>query len=210
VIFLIKAVLFDFDMTLVDSSYAITEALNTIAEGEGLRTLSREEVLSVIGLPMDVSWVKLWGRYEPEWVDNYRMTFREREYAHIKVFPNTVSLLDQLMARGIPMGVASNRTKVSDAVKAVGFDKYFNCTLGILDVEKAKPEPDMILKGLDILQVAPEDAIYVGDTEADMASAKAANVKGVGMTTGNCDHNTLTSAGAWKTFEDLRDILTLF
>jgi len=207
---LIKAVLFDFDMTLVDSSFAITEAMNAIAEGEGLRFLSREEVLSVIGLPIHESWERLWGRFDPSWVDSYRATFREKEYAGIIPFPNTLSFLEHLMEREIVMGVASNRSKVSDAVEAVGLSQYFRCTLGILDVDKAKPEPDMILKGMEMLNVSPEETIYVGDTEADMISAKSANVRGVGMTTGNFDHRALTSAGAWKTFSDLEEVLTLF
>lgn len=197
-------------MTLVDSSYAITEAMNAIAEGEGLPPLSREDVLSVIGLPIDESWVKLWGRYDPSWVETYRQNFREKEYAKIIPFPNTLFLLDQLVEREVLMGVASNRSKVTDAVAAVGFSQYFRCTLGVLDVDNAKPEPDMILKGMEILEVSPEETIYVGDTEADMMSAKAAKVRGVGMTTGNNDHSSLTRAGAWKTFSDLEEIVALF
>ena len=51
----IGAVLFDFDMTLVDSSYAITECTNLLADAKGLARVTREEILKVIGLPIEES-----------------------------------------------------------------------------------------------------------------------------------------------------------
>ena len=207
---MIKAVLFDFDMTLVDSSYAITEAMNAVAVMEGLKTVSRKEVLTVIGLPMKQSWETLWGAFDPRWTEEYRDNFKKGEYAGIKPFPNTFASLGKLKDMGISLGVASNRAKVKDVLDATGLSGYFKCMIGILDVEKPKPDPDMILKGLDLLKATKEETLYVGDTDADVISARAAGVRGIGMTTGNFDSGSLMKAGAWKTFSDLKEILTLF
>ncbi len=47
-----RCVIFDFDMTLVDNSYAIRDTMNMVAEQQGLPPVTREQVLSVIGLPI--------------------------------------------------------------------------------------------------------------------------------------------------------------
>ena len=67
-----SCVIFDFDMTLVDSSYAIRDTMNMLAEREGLPEVTREEVLSVIGLPIRDSWMKVWGRFDERWLADFR------------------------------------------------------------------------------------------------------------------------------------------
>ena len=59
----IKAVLFDFDMTLVDSSYAIHHCTNLLASYLGFEEISREKVLSAIGLTIEDSWRMFWGDF---------------------------------------------------------------------------------------------------------------------------------------------------
>lgn len=63
---MIKAVVFDFDMTLADSSYAITDCTNRLAQEHGLRKVTREEVLKTIGMPIRDSWLQLWGEFKEE------------------------------------------------------------------------------------------------------------------------------------------------
>lgn len=204
---MIKAVLFDFDMTLVDSSYAITEGMNHIARKEGLRILTHAEVMSIIGMPIEESWEKIWGRYDEAWLQHYRESFREKEYEGISLYSGTLPLLDDLKAMDIGMGVASNRSKVTDAVRAMGLEEYFLCALGVEDVGMAKPAPDMLLRGMELLRVSPSETLYLGDTEADMAAAVAAGVRGIGMTTGNLDHHELVKAGAWMTLSDISGVM---
>lgn len=207
---MIKAVMFDFDMTLVDSSHAITEGMNFIARKEGLRILTHTEVLAIIGMPIEESWELVWGRYDESWLQHYRESFRETEYKGITLYSGTLPLLNDLRSLGIGLGVASNRSKVTNVVRAVGLEEFFLCTLGLDDVERAKPAPDMILKGMEILGSSPSETLYLGDTEADMAAAVASGVRGIGMTTGNLDQESLVEAGAWLTLSDisgLKDIV---
>ena len=64
----IKAIIFDFDMTLVDTSHAIAYAMNRFAEIMGLRKVSYDEVLATIGLPMEKSLSVLWqGQSQSGW-----------------------------------------------------------------------------------------------------------------------------------------------
>lgn len=200
------AVLFDFDMTLVDSSHAITHCMNGLAESRGLRLLTREEVLSTIGLPIEEAWRVLWGRYDPAWTEEYRARFRGVEQSLLRSFPGTVSVLRSLRERDIRTGVVSNRRFARVAVEATGLVPLADVVVGLEDVERPKPDPQSVLLALDRLGVPPEAAAYVGDTDIDMATARAAGTLGVGMTTGAFDRAGLLAAGASLVLDDLREL----
>lgn len=205
----IKAALFDFDMTLVDSSYAIHRCTNLLAERLGFRSVSREEVLASIGLTIEDSWRSYWGDFRQEWIDYYRANYREEEQAGLRLFPGTVETLSALREMGIKVGVVSNRRYARRPVEYMGLLHLMDVVVGLEDVERAKPEPDPLIKGFGILGITPEDGIYVGDTDIDMRTSVAACTRGVGVTTGNFDADSLKEAGAWKVLDDLRNLISL-
>lgn len=205
-----QCVIFDFDMTLVDSSKAIQDAMNMLAERRGLPSVTREEVLAVIGLPIADSWLKVWGRFEDEWLAEYREHFVQEEFAGMVPFPETFHVLDALKEKGVALGVASNRLSPNRPIEAMGMRGYFSSALGMGDVEKGKPAPDMIVKALEELGFSKEEALYVGDTEGDMEAAAAAGVRSMGLTTGNCTPEVLFAAGAWKVGGSLKELLPLW
>ena len=59
----ITAVIFDFDMTLVDSAHAVTECMNMLADDKGMRRVSEYEMRALIGLPLEDEWRKLCGYF---------------------------------------------------------------------------------------------------------------------------------------------------
>ncbi|MDD2206043.1 MAG: HAD-IA family hydrolase [Aminobacterium sp.] len=207
---MIKAVVFDFDMTLADSSYAITDCTNRLAQEHGLRKVTREEVLKTIGMPIRDSWLQLWGEFKEEWLTQYRGFFVEQEYAGIRLFPGTVMLLESLRNKGIRLAVASNRQNARPVVESQKLDGFFEHIIGIQDVEHPKPAPDILHKSMELLDAAPEEIFYVGDTDLDMMTSVAAGVRGVGLTTGNFSSHELKNSGAYYTFDKIEDILTLF
>lgn len=203
-------VIFDFDMTLVDSSYAIRDTMNLVAERQELPPVTREQVLSVIGLPIRESWMKVWNRFEEQWLTDFRTLFLEKEFAGIFPFPGTTRVLDSLSAQGVALGIASNRQSPAHPLKFTGLAGYFQSVVGMGDVENAKPAPDMILKGMADLGWGTKDTLFVGDTGDDMAAARGAGVRAVGLTTGNSTPNGLREAGAWKVMNAIEDILLLW
>ncbi|NLD06303.1 MAG: HAD-IA family hydrolase [Synergistaceae bacterium] len=206
----IKAVLFDFDMTLVDSSYAIHHCTNLLASHLGFDQISREKVLSAIGLTIEDSWQMYWGDFRQEWVDFYRANYREEEQARLKLFPNTLSTLERLREMGIKIGVVSNRRFAKRPVEFMGLTPMLDVVVGLEDVERAKPEPDSLLKAFGILGIQPSWGLYAGDTDIDMMTTIAAGCMGIGMTTGNFGKKALSRAGAREVMDDLEEIPLLF
>lgn len=204
-----KGVLFDFDMTLIDSCEAITFCMNLLASDFGLRKLSQKEVLATIGLPIEEAWEKLWGYYDPAWLKRYREGFRNVEESMLKPFPETQRVLTTLHDRGIRMGVVSNRRFTRAIVEKVGLDPFFDVVIGLEQVSRAKPDPEALLLALSSLKIDPEYSCYVGDTPIDMKTANAARIKGIGVQTGAFDRTALLDAGAWLTLDNLDGLLAV-
>ncbi|MCD7952364.1 MAG: HAD-IA family hydrolase [Synergistaceae bacterium] len=205
-----KAVIFDFDMTLADSSYAIHHCSNLLARKFGLKEISREVVLAGIGLPIEDCWRLYWGDFKDEWLSYYRNEFRGVEQTGIRLFPNTVASLEKLRGAGIKTGVVSNRRFARRVLDATELTPYMDVIVGLEDVTNAKPDHEALFKAVGKLGVAAGEAVYVGDTDIDMRTAAAAAVRGVGMTTGNFDEEGLSAAGAWRVCSDLIEVPGLF
>ena len=205
-----KAVIFDFDMTLADSSYAIHHCSNLLARKFGLEEVSREVVLAGIGLPIEDCWRLYWGDFKEEWLGYYRDEFRGVEQTGIRLFPNTVAALEELRAKGVKTGVVSNRRFARRVVDATKLTPYMDVIIGLEDVTNAKPDPEALFKAIGKLGVGADEAVYVGATDIDMKTAVAAAVRGVGVTTGNFGEDGLAAAGAWRVCSDLIEVPGLF
>jgi phosphoglycolate phosphatase len=190
-----RAALFDFDLTLMDTSRAITDCTNAFADKIGLRRVTREEVLRVIGLPIAESWKGLWGRYEEEWLDIYRQNFRDREHEGFHEFPDARNALGRLRENGVKVGVVSNRTFARKAVNQCGIAQMLDIVIGLEDVTNPKPHPEALEKALSLLMAEPGTSFYIGDTDIDMKTAVAAGVTGIGVATGNFSAGELRAAG---------------
>lgn len=205
----VSAVIFDFDMTLADSSWAIHRCTNLLAKEFGLKEVSREKVMEAIGLPIEGCWRLFWGDFRPEWLAFYRAKFRGEEQNGIKPFPNAVPLLEKLRAAGVKTGVVSNRTFARKVIDATGLSPYMDAVVGMEDVKNPKPKPDALYLGIERLGSSAGGTLYVGDTDIDMQTSVAAGVRGVGMTTGNFGAPALKEAGAWRTCGDLIEVAAL-
>ena len=205
-----RFVIFDFDMTLVDSSCAVADTMNLVAAREGLPSVTREQVLSVIGMPIRESWLRIWGRFEERWLADFRQEFLLREFQGIRLFPGTKYVLETLQSLEVGLGIASNRQNPRAPLEAMGLESYFTSVVGMGDVENAKPAPDMIYRGMADLGGEAGNTLVAGDTADDMTAARRAGVRAVGLTTGNFTPASLRDAGAWRVLDSLEEILPIF
>lgn len=206
---MLKLVLFDFDMTLVDSSHAIHYCTNEFARHFGLREIPYEKLLAAIGLPIAKCWADFWGECKPEWIDYYRTALGNRQDSLMRVFPNTVATLEGLRKMGIKVAVASNRVYAERPIENLGLAGCFDGIMGLCDGIAPKPAPDILNISLAKYHVTRDEAIYAGDTDIDIKTAKNAGMKVVGMTTGAFSRQKFEELGADWVCDDLIEILDI-
>nr|WP_321503800.1 HAD family hydrolase [uncultured Dethiosulfovibrio sp.] len=202
-------VLFDFDMTLVDSSQGITDCVNAVASKMGLPSVTKDQVLGIIGIPLETGLHRLWGDYDEAWLAEYRRIFRETEYAGIVPFSDTLPMLEKLRSIGIKVGVATNRQIADPVVRAVGLFDHLDLVMGLGKEYRPKPEPDMILAAMEKLGGNLAETVYVGDTDIDMKTACSAGMRGIGVTSGVFSASQLVDAGAWRILDGVGFLIEL-
>jgi phosphoglycolate phosphatase-like HAD superfamily hydrolase len=74
-------------------------------------------------------------------------------------------------------------------------------------VEHAKPDPDLFIAASNQLGVDVADAVVIGDSEWDLLAARRARALGVGLLTGGYGREELERAGAYRVYEDPRNLL---
>ncbi|MCT4614777.1 MAG: HAD-IA family hydrolase [Marinifilaceae bacterium] len=183
-----KAVIFDLDGTLVDSIYDISDSANIALEknnfpthdiesykkfvGNGVRKLMRD---ALGGNCTEEAFNKCFKEFMEVYADN--CTNKTRPYDGIDNF------LSQLNKRGIKMAVLSN--KVNDLTQKVVkdiFSKYgIENAYGACDSIPRKPDPTGLFKLMDDLDVDKKSCLFVGDSEADIRTAKNAGIKVAGV-----------------------------
>ena len=210
----LKYAIFDFDMTLIDSIVPLLTSANLLAKEFGLREVTYDEVyqaeVSVPNCTFESLWADLWGHYDPQWLEAYQDHLNVEEYKAMELFPTGRETLEALYARNVPMGMASNRDNPRKILKTMGLEHFFQAVVGQFDVVNAKPDPEMLLKTMDLMGAPKDETLYICDSTGDMTASGAAGVKTFAMTTGGHSAETLKSLGAWKTGDRLIEVLDMF
>jgi HAD superfamily hydrolase (TIGR01509 family) len=207
---MLTTLIFDLDMTLVDSLEACTTGANMIAERFGLEPRTDSQVLNALSLPTPQFWISLWGRADPQWMDYFLHEVMPKAGHLVRLYPDTLELLGAAKLKGLLLGLATNRINPWRDLADFGIAKFFDTAVGAGDVPRPKPEPDMIHAVIRQLGVDPSNAIYVGDSIYDMACARGAGVKALGLLQGGSNPESLYLAGADVVRPDLascRDVL---
>lgn len=200
---------FDHDMTIVDSSYAIMEGFNYVARHEGLPEVSHELTMKYIATPLPTFCEGLLGDYRPEWIKLYREFGAKHEAELIRPFDDTVPTLKALRERGIKLAVLSNREYPRLVLERTGLAKYFDEIVGALEPYGKlpyKPNPAMMNELLRHMNIPASKTVYVGDADIDIVTAEAAGVRSIGITTGNFTKEDFALMGAWKSIDTLTEL----
>ncbi len=203
-----RGVLFDLDMTLVDSSEAITATLNAVAAELGLRGVGREEVVPLIGMPLEESMRELWGFCDGGMLSLYRRLFWEHEGSLLRTMDGAEEVLEGLRGMGFLLGVLSNRKDVGLVLEHLGILGYFDGFWGMLDVPEPKPSPRALEHALTALGLSREEALFVGDSMIDARCARGAGVDFLGVATGAFGVSDFEREG-FRAVPGLKDLLEL-
>ncbi|MDL2259755.1 HAD family hydrolase [Deltaproteobacteria bacterium OttesenSCG-928-K17] len=203
---MVQTVIFDFDMTLVDSIYAITRGLNKMAAHFNLRQVDDSDTRRVMSLPPKDFWSTLWGPHDEAWTDYFLKHVAAEEGDYLEPAPGATDLLSRLRAEGKSLGLATNRHDAWGALASVGLGKYFDTAIGAGDVAEGKPAPDMLLAIMEQMQSDPGETVFIGDSVSDMQAAVRAGIRGAGVTDGGTSREDLLKAGAWQVRQNLSEL----
>jgi len=211
----IKAVLFDFDLTLADSSIGIEDSTQYALRGLELNPVEGAAILSVIGLPLKTMFHTLTGSADPVSADAFVRLFLERAdevmVSSTVIFQEVPDLLRQLQSRGTKVGIVSSkfRYRIEAILISTGLRSLVDVIIGAEDVSNHKPHPDAILLALTHLDVDAASAMYVGDHIVDSDAARAAGVDFVGVLSGTMSRDAWDARGDRCVNEHIGEIVQL-
>ena len=208
---LIRGIIFDFDGTLIDSYEAIAESLNHVRTSFSLPAFPAEEVRPMVGHGLERLIEKAIG---PERVEEGVKLFRQ-SYARLcegktSILPQVKETLDTLDRRGYQMAIATNKPSyfARDILKALEIDHLFVEVLGPNDVERPKPDPEMIEIIIMRIGLSPEEIVYVGDMPLDVEVGRRAGVAVYAVPTGSSGRDALLEARPDRLLHRFSDLLT--
>lgn len=197
-----KLAIFDLDGTLLNTLEDLADSTNYVLSLHGYPVRTLQEVRKFVGNGIR----RLIEQAVPEGVDEevVDILFKEfmphyQEHCADKTRPydGVIALLQSLKQQGIRLAVVSN--KEDNAVKEL-CDKYFPNLLEVSAGERVgirrKPAPDTVNEVLKLLQMERNQAIYIGDSEVDVATARNAEIDCVAVDWGFRDKDCLEEAGA--------------
>ena len=208
---MINLLIFDHDMTIVDSSNAILTGVKLMADAVGKPRVTHAQVMRCIAMPLSQFMEELFGECRPGWLEIYRQKVAPFEFELIRAFPETDHVLTRLKEMGVKLAVASNRQNPRTAMERSDTARYFEegMIVGPSDGIPYKPHPAMLELLMELTGVPHTQTAYVGDSDIDMETALAARVRPIGITKGNFSREQFAALGAWRVIDDLTELLAL-
>ena len=197
-----KIVIFDLDGTLLDTLQDLDISTNYALEFFGYPKRTTEEIRQFVGNGIE----KLIERATPANIsvnerkrvlDCFKSHYAKHCEDHTAPYEGITELLENLTAKQLPIAVVSN--KIDSAVQSLCHKYFGDCfafTIGEREGIRRKPYPDSVLEVLAKAQISPSDAIYIGDSEVDILTARNAGTDMICVTWGFRDKDFLLKSGA--------------
>lgn len=182
------AVLFDLDMTLVETRLDLARSVNAVRESYGLDPLTEPRIASYIGHGVETLLARGLGssyagrgtEVMERFADHYRAHCLDATHA----YPGAIALVDAL--RPLPLAIVSNKTRAfcEQILQGTGFGDRFEVIVGGDTAPSPKPDPAPLRLACRELGVDPVDAVMVGDSPTDILAATRAGMRGIAVTWG--------------------------
>ncbi|MCE9655101.1 HAD family hydrolase [Clostridium celatum] len=172
-----KCIIFDLDKTMLDTEKMNIIPLQRLIKEELAQDISYEDLLKYMAYPGKTT-LKLLGFKDIETSYSKWVKYVNEYEEGAKLYEGFEEVIKTLDENGILCGIASSKMKDQyeiDFLKT-GLQKYMKSVVLAEDTENHKPHPEPLLKAVEILNLEPKDAMYVGDTLSDYKSTKAAGM----------------------------------
>jgi HAD superfamily hydrolase (TIGR01509 family) len=209
-----RGVIFDIDGTLVDSNDAHAQAWVRALEEHG-RHVEFARVRPLIGKGSDKLLPELTGITvdSPEGralVERRREIFMRDFMLTLKPTRGAQRLLEWLRDERLTLGIATSAAdeEVHSLLRVAGATKYFDTKTSSDDVDRSKPDPDIVRAALERMGCSAGDVVMIGDTPYDVEAALRAGVGIIAFRSGGWSAEALS--GALAVYDDPEDLLDHF
>lgn len=210
---MIKAIIFDLDGTLLNTSQDLTDAINSTLKDFYKEEVSVKEVLRNIGNgnvklverclnPKDEKELK-------EGVEKFKYYYNDCYSNKTKPYEGIKEVIEWIQKENIKIGVFSNKydeyTKNLIKINFKNINEEF--VFGKAEGYKLKPDPEVLFEILKRMKIKIEDALYIGDSGVDVETANNANIKMLTCTWGFRSKEELIKANAINLIDSPKEII---
>lgn len=205
-----SAVIFDWDGTIMDSTYSIVSSLQAACREVGLPVPDKQQASWVIGLSLDRALYHcvpdLTEQQLPKFLAAYRKHYYEVDKT-LRLFEGMDEVLATLGNNQTRLAVATGKSRrgLDRALAQSQLEKRFHTTR-CADETAGKPDPKMLYEILEELTLQPEEVLMVGDTTHDIHMAHSAGMDSMAVTYGAHDPATLEEATPLVMVDTVEDL----
>lgn len=210
-----NTVIFDLDGTLIDTLWDLTDSVNHILEKNGMKKRSYNEIRQFVGngiyrtielaVPLNTP-KEITEKCYLEMIDYYRT----HSLIKTKPYDGIQNLVSQLHKGKINTAVVTNKTEGAaiDIVRKF-FGENIDFIVGDNKQTPLKPNPDNVLKVFDHFNISVDNAIYIGDSEVDVLTAKNSKTDMIAVLWGFRDKEILEKNGATVFAKNTDELLSV-
>jgi len=192
-----KAVFFDFDYTLADSSNGVCQSMAHGFKNMGYDIPPHEEMCKTIGLPLTEMFRIFTQNTDTGSYEIFASFFVEKAEEVMNdntvLFDDVPDTIGFLCGKGIKCGVVSTkfRTRINEVLERDGLADKFDIVVGGEDVAALKPDPEGLLKAIGEFGLNKDECLYVGDSVTDAKTAQNAGVDFIAVLSGKTTREQL-------------------
>lgn len=210
-----KAIVFDLDGTLLDTLADLAASTNYALRSCGMPEHSIDDVRRFVGNGVRM----LMTRAVPDGESNPRFdeafsVFRQHYMQHCLdttcPYPGIMDALAKLKEKGMMLAIVSNKMQAAtEELRQHFFSQYIDVAIGESAAIRKKPAPDTVNEALRLLGISHDEAIYVGDSDVDIDTARAAMMPCASVLWGFRDRQFLLNHGATRLLSSPEELLSL-
>ncbi|PKB81686.1 MAG: hypothetical protein BZY88_06055 [SAR202 cluster bacterium Io17-Chloro-G9] len=211
---LMRAIIFDWDLTLWNSWDLHLWLMNRTADALGLPRPDPHDVARTFPRPFPQILAAFFGGDQQHVMDVYQGYYQSSASAMGRLYPGIPELLQGLKDRGYRLAVFSDKEDVLGRLELgnSGVGEFMDYVLFLVDGRPRKPDPEGLNQVIAGMGVAPEDALYVGDGPQDVECAHRAGAQSGAALWGSLDRERVLEPGPnyrWDRVEGVLDAFVL-
>ena len=184
------ACIFDLDGVLVDTAVYHFKAWKQLANSMGFDfTEAQNEQLKGVNRMRSLDMILAWGGVEKTLTEKEALATTKNDWyvaminkmTAAELLPGTLSLLEDLQAAGIKIALGSASKNSAIILDRTNLRHYFDAIVDGNLVSASKPDPEVFVKGAELLGVSPASCLVFEDAQAGVEAAIAGNMKVVGV-----------------------------